>query len=173
MSRSKKDILDTEAMLQRLTTLLIQHAPPGTPMDGYGGTARTDAESLRRISMTLHRWHELECGDSNNHASWTIARGRKDAGGAFEYDDSGKPYLERHFHNVGLVSARVPSYRRIPDRETGARKRLAAILKRYPTLTAYVQTDPRGCALYILKPGDVPEGASIDSCYSRGLAVYQ
>ena len=25
-----------------------------------------DAQALRRISMTLHRWHELECGDSNH-----------------------------------------------------------------------------------------------------------
>ena len=26
------------------------------------GFTRTEAEQLRRISMTLHRWHELECG---------------------------------------------------------------------------------------------------------------
>ena len=38
----------------------------------------------------------------------------------------------------------------IADRETGARKRLAVIMARYPHLTAYVQGDPRGCALYIL-----------------------
>ena len=26
-----------------------------------------DARALRRISMTLHRWYELECGDGNDH----------------------------------------------------------------------------------------------------------
>ena len=26
------------------------------------GVAETDAFALRRVAMTLHRWHELECG---------------------------------------------------------------------------------------------------------------
>jgi hypothetical protein len=34
-----------------------------------------DAVQLRRIAMTLHRWRELECGNSNNYASWAIVRG--------------------------------------------------------------------------------------------------
>jgi hypothetical protein len=29
------------------------------------GISYDDAAQLRRISMTLHRWHELECGDGN------------------------------------------------------------------------------------------------------------
>ena len=41
------------------------------------GFSFEDAHALRRISMTLHRWFELECGDSNNHGSWAIVRGRK------------------------------------------------------------------------------------------------
>ena len=41
------------------------------------GFSYEDACALRRISMTLHRWHELECGDANNYASWSIVRGRK------------------------------------------------------------------------------------------------
>ena len=66
-------------------------------------------------------------------------------------------------------------YRRfpVPDRETGALKRLAAIMARYPQLSAYVQGDPRGAALYILRPGDVPEGGQADAYYSRGIAVYR
>ena len=32
------------------------------------GISREDAFTLRRISMTLHRWHELECGDGNDYA---------------------------------------------------------------------------------------------------------
>jgi hypothetical protein len=124
-----------------------------------------DAVALRRISMTLHRWHELECGDSNDYASWTVVRGRKE-NGTFVYNDNGKPYLERHSHSENKAR-----YSPIPDRETGARKRLAKIMARYPTLSAYVQGDPRGAALYILRPGDVPEGQSADAYYSRGIVV--
>ena len=38
------------------------------------GISYDDAVSLRRISMTLHRWHELECGDGNNYGypDWTL-----------------------------------------------------------------------------------------------------
>ena len=57
--------------------------------------------------------------------------------------------------------------------ERGAQKRLAKIMARYPGYQAYVQGDPRGAALYILRPGDVPEGADVASCYNRGIAVYK
>lgn len=107
------------------------------------GVSFDDAVSLRHISMTLHRWHEMECGDGNDYASWCIVRGKKN-GKAFEYDDNGKPYLERLAH-----TANNPTYTLIADRERGALKRLAAIMANYPQLSAYVQTDPRGCALYI------------------------
>lgn len=132
------------------------------------GIAIEDAHALRRIAMTLHRWHELECGDSNDYGSWTVARGRKDNGGAFEYDDNGVTWLEYHSH-----TANAPTYRRIPDRENGAKKRLAAIMARYSTLGAYIQGDPRGAALYILRPGDVPVGERAEGYYSRGIAVYK
>lgn len=148
MSRSKRDILETEKMLERLTHMLIEHAPPGIAAPGYGGTQRHDAEALRRISMTLHNWHELECGTDR---------------GAVEREDTGLAYW------------RFPDGKKVRtvDREAGALKRLKAIMARYPALTAYVQGDPRGCALYILKPGDVPEGEHADAYYSRGLAVFK
>ena len=124
------------------------------------GISYNDAVALRSISMTLHRWHELECGDGNNYASWSIVRGSK-AGKTFEYDDNGKPYIERHPHTENK-----PSYTLVADRERGALKRLQAIMANYPTLQAYVQTDPRGCALYI--------GQDLtDSNYSHGVAVYK
>lgn len=107
----------------------------------------------------------LECGDSNAYASWTVARGRKE-NGTFVYDDAGKPFLERHSHSENKAR-----YSPIPDRETGAKRRLAKLMARYPTLTAYIQGDPRGAALYILRPGDVPEGKDADACYSRGIPV--
>lgn len=28
-------------------------------------------------------------------------------------------------------------------------------------------------SLYVLRPGDVPEGGSVDAYYSRGVAVYK
>jgi len=165
MARSKRDILDTEAMLKRLAQLLAQHREGQAP-EACRSQSRLDAERLRRISMTLHRWHEMECGDSNDHASWAIERDGD--------EPDSKPYLVTHPHGRSgepMKSRRTP----IADRETGARKRLAAILKRYPALTAYVQTDPRGCALYILTPEQVngvrPD--EIDAIYSRGLAVFK
>lgn len=137
------------------------------------GISYHDASALRRISMTLHRWHELECGDSNEHASWCITRGKRQIKiggkfGDFEHDDNGDAYLERHSH-----SENAARYSRIPDREKGALKRLAAIVARYPGLLSYVQGDPRGASLYILRASDVPAGANIDSCYNRGVAVYK
>lgn len=114
------------------------------------GIAYDDALALRRIAMTLHRWHELECGTDN---------------GCIERDETtGKTY----WLNSNTMK-RWPT----ADRETGAQKRLAKIIARYPTLSAYIQGDPRGASLYILRPGDVPEGCEVDSYYSRGLAVYK
>lgn len=62
---------------------------------------------------------------------------------------------------------------RVPDREKGALKRLQAIMSRYAPLSYYVQGDPRGASLYILRPGDVPAGEDASCYYSRGLAVYK
>jgi hypothetical protein len=114
------------------------------------GVAKDDAVALRRISLTLCRWFEHECNG-------TIQRD----------ETTGKPHSYREdargvHHKSGIV----------PDREAGAMKRLRAIMARYPSLTHYVQGDPRGCALYILRPGDVPEGELAESYYSRGVAVY-
>ena len=135
------------------------------------GIAHSDASALRRISMTLHRWHELECGDGNDYASWCVVRGTwfndSARGRVFVHDDNGAPYEERHPHSPGMKTV----YTRLADRERGALKRLAAIMARYPGFQAYVQGDPRGASLYILRPGDVREGASVDSCYSNGIAV--
>lgn len=123
------------------------------------GFTRDEADKLRRISNTLRRWHELECGDDNG----CVER---------EHDDgTGRAYW-RNAH----TDRRYP----IADRETGALKRLTAILKarndREPEagayLDTYVQGDPRGAALYILRPGDVPEGGDASAYYSRGICVY-
>ncbi len=129
------------------------------------GITTEDALALRRIAMTLHRWFELECGDGNNYGSWCITRGRK-VNGSFEHDDDGKPYLEHH-HWGREAHQNSVSYAPLADRETGAKKRLAAIMARYPALSSYIQTDPRGASLYIL-----PQGVDAEN-YNRGVAVYK
>jgi hypothetical protein len=136
------------------------------------GFTHEESAQLRRIEMTLHRWAELECGDGNDFASWAIERD----------EQSGLPYLVTYPHDG------KPRRTRVADREKGALKRLGKIIaarnSREPSVSpagaafglshdvlAYHQTDPRGCALYIVKANDLPLGGSIESFYTRGLAV--
>lgn len=129
------------------------------------GFTRDEANALRRISMTLRRWSEAECN------------------GDIERDDDGNGAPFRSFAATG---GRHLAYR-IPDRERGALARLKKIIedrndreigavlmgeRDIVTVSYYVQGDPRGCALYILRPGDVPKGERADSYYTRGIAVY-
>ena len=109
------------------------------------GLSAAEAETLRRASMTLHRWAEHECNG-------TIQRD----------EETGKAY-----------SVNPDSGRRWPvaDRETGALKRARAIAEKHG-LTLYHQADPRGAALYLLRPGDVPVGQDASAYYSRGVVVY-
>ena len=130
------------------------------------GFSEAEAEILRRAERTLHRWAELECGDSNAFASWAIERD----------EATGKPYLITYPHNGPTRQ------RRIADRETGALRRIKAVVSarnartrlRKDKITPYHQGDPRGVALYLVRasdaPAGVPAGASIDSYYSRGIA---
>lgn len=130
------------------------------------GFTAEEGETLRRASMTLQRWHEAECGTDRA----CLVRGRFVAG-EFQYDDDGAPYWEY----AGL-SGRA-RYTRTVDRERGAKRRIAhALAARHVrsggTITAYIQTDPRGAALYLIRPGDVPEGGDVRSYYNRGVCVY-
>lgn len=128
------------------------------------GFTQWEAEKLRRISMTLNRWYELECGDDY---------------GCIERDEqTDKPYW---------LNSRTMKRSPIADREKGAKKRLFTILGNRNTrewvktgthsvkqvaITAYLQTDPRGAALYLIRPSDVLEGVSVESSYNRGICVY-
>ena len=133
------------------------------------GFTTAEADSLRRISMTLHRWSEHECN------------------GAIQRDGDNGDGLPFWFNtNTGRKIGRVP------DRERGAMRRLTAIIEARNTralaaipkreqrngrngfepILHYVQGDPRGCSLYIIRPGDVPAGADVHGYYSRGIAVY-
>lgn len=123
------------------------------------GITLDDALALRRISMTLQRWYELECGDGN---------------GYLERDEAtGKPIYTNC--NARYLSPNDPRCRHIvPDREKGALKRLSTIMARYPDLRAYVQTDPRGAALYIYRADALRDGQEIYCCYSSvGTAIYR
>lgn len=108
-----------------------------------------DAVALRRISMTLRRWYEHECNGAIQR------EGERGDGAPYWYSE--------------MTGRRLS---RAPDRERGALKRLGSIMARYPDLKPYVQGDPRGCSLYILRPNDVPEGKDADAYYSRGIPVY-
>lgn len=111
-----------------------------------------DRYDLQCISRRLRSWFERECGTDN---------------GSIERDEtSQKPYWRN-----AQTGNRYP----IRDMETGARKRLAFIMSKYPTLKPYIQEDCRGAALYILRPNDMPpEGGNecMDSYYTRGICVY-
>ena len=107
------------------------------------------AMALRRIARTLNRWHELECGVEGGRIERNAETGQ-----------------------VAWYSARTGNRTPYPDLETHALKRLAAIMAKYPTLGHYVQGDPRGAALYVLRPGDVPSGQSVAAYYTHGIAVY-
>lgn len=127
----------------------IERAAPGVTL--------AQAETLRRAQMTLHRWAELKCGDSNDYKSWAIERD----------ETTGKPYMVEHMHVSarpgGSLYSNNRTYRtRIPDREHGALKRVQAVCASLG-LSFYHQTDPRGCALYV--------GHDLtDSTYTRGVA---
>ena len=130
------------------------------------GFSFDECEKMRRISLTLRRWFELECGDGNEWADWSIER---------DENGEGRPFMVTHYHPRHGSQARTTKSP-VADRETGARKRLAAIIqgrneRASGKVETYIQTDPRGSSLYILRPGDIPEGADPCQYYHRGLCL--
>jgi hypothetical protein len=121
------------------------------------GIDETTANKLRRISLTLQRWAELECGCDDGH----IERD----------DDTDKPFYVRQWQNRYTGQWQTSRYP-VADREKGALKRLRAIMSSFPELLAYHQGDCRGAALYILRREQLQAGEVLDSVYSRGIAVY-
>lgn len=91
-----------------------------------------DVNTLRRAELTLTRWSEAECGDSNDFASFSIERD----------EQTGKPFRVIYPH-----TGKRRSYP-IPDREAGALRRVREVCDRNG-LHFYHQGDPRGCALYV------------------------
>ena len=114
------------------------------------GISRAETDKLLKCERTVHRWAERECGDGSD---WAIERD----------ETTSKPYTV--YHGPGN-SRRFP----IADLESGALKRASAIATVHG-MTIYHQTDPRGCALYLIRPGDVPIGQCVTGYYSRGIAI--
>jgi hypothetical protein len=133
-----------ETKLERRHRLLNQLSERGFTFD--------EAQTLRRIEMTLHRWSEHEWNGN-------IQREGENS--------DGKP---RWFSAYALERETNPKGYLIADRETGALKRLAKLMEGHPEFVAYHQGDPRGCALYIVRTSDLKDG-NIESLYTRGLAV--
>jgi len=104
-----------------------------------------EVNTLRRAQITLHRWAEQECGDSNDYASFSIERD----------EQTGIPY-RCIYPNEG----KMHKYR-IADKEAGALRRVKAVTEAHG-LSFYHQGDPRGCALYIsaepIKDNDYTRG---------------
>ncbi len=111
------------------------------------GLTIDECEQLRRGSMRLSRWAEMEC----NH---DVSR----------EDIAGKVTI-RYCRDNGDISRPFV----IADRETPAIKRCEAIAKAHG-LVFYHQSDPRGCAVYIGRANDLG-GVPIDSAYTRLIAV--
>ncbi len=111
------------------------------------GLTQAECDQLRRDSMRLSRWAEMEC----NH---DVSR----------EDIAGKVTIRYCLNNGDITKPRV-----IADRETPAIKRCEAIAKAHG-LVFYHQGDPRGCAVYIGRADDLG-GLPIDSAYTRLIAV--
>ena len=126
------------------------------------GMNNAEINQLIRAERTLGRWAEMECGDGNDYGSWAIERDE-------EGPSAGKPFMVHHHYLHGKGKDYV-TRTAIPDREAGALRRVAAICGRHG-VTFFHQTDPRGCSLYILRPGDVTAGQDVSACYNRGLAI--
>ena len=96
------------------------------------GMDPNDYRRLALIDHQLQRWYELECD------------------GDIERDEeTGKVYRVYGHNTPDQPIRRIPTR----DMETGAIKRAKDIANRYQGWI-YIQTDPRGCAVYFWRSGE-------------------
>lgn len=112
------------------------------------GLSSTETEALRRASMRLQRWGEMEC----NHD--------------VQRDEVTGKVTIRYCRNDGNMS----KPQGIRDMETPALTRCEAIAKAHG-LVFFHQSDPRGAQVYIGK-SEVLQGRPIEQAYNRLLCVY-
>jgi hypothetical protein len=122
------------------------------------GFSHDETSQLLRVEKGLSRWHELECGTGNDKRSESVERD----------EVTGKPFrrIQWRDHNGNWRENKHPT----PDREKGLHKQLVCLFEG-KAVRPYIQGDCRGCAVYIIRPNDIPEGESVDSFYSRGIPV--
>lgn len=145
------------------------------------GVDMDTADKLRRIEMTLHRWAEDECNGEIQ---------REEVQPTFEAISVGSAHCKNCEETANLHQSVTLNCNRtidgkprryygpnmdrsypVADREAGALKRLAKIMESLPHLVAYHQTDPRGCALYLVPKDKLTDGHDISSVYNRGFGV--
>jgi hypothetical protein len=127
-------------------------------MMGTLGFTADETAALLKAERALHRWSEMECGTGNDRMTVSIERD----------EQTGKPFRRVQYMGAnGWVDRREPCR----DMESAALRKIRALFSGKSALAFYRQGDPRGCALYVLRVGDVPEGESVDAYYSRGIPV--
>ena len=144
-----RDCHEVAATATLLAARLLAHRFSGEPEDWHQQDAARHAAELHRVSGALHRIAERECNEGRA-CGLCGGEGRIHAGQvkASERDPS-KP-LDYECHACAGHGTR--------DGRQLARLRSAAeeIAKRYG-LVPYFQTDPRGCALYLIHSDIVPQ----------------
>lgn len=103
-----------------------------------------DTLELLACSRQLRRWHKRECGDGNDFASYSVE----------EDEETGKAWQVVYPHK-----GETRRYR-IRNMAAGARRRIAAVMDRYPAIVWRIQGDPRGPALKLFLPDENPESAT-------------
>jgi hypothetical protein len=118
----------------------------------YGMTVEYLAQCAR-LEKALRKWGELECGTAH---------------GGVEYEDVDdgelKPYCTFYHPTTGARS-------KFKNQWPVLMRRLERLRTDMPSITFYVQGDPRGASLYALRPGDVPAGEEASSWYTRGICL--
>jgi hypothetical protein len=122
------------------------------------GFALGEVDALLSVQRGLQRWHELECGTGDDRVSVSVERD----------EATGKPF--RRVQYMGRDGKWIDRKTPCRDMEKANLRRLSRVMEG-KSVRAYVQGDPRGCALYILRPNDVPKGGDPNAYYSRGIPV--
>ena len=122
------------------------------------GFSHAETDALLKAERALTRWAELECGISDANRSVSIYRD----------EETGKPFYRVEYRVGNEWKTRTEPRR---DTEKAALQTVARIMESKPGFRAYHQTDPRGVALYLIRPGDIEAGEDVARLYNRGLAM--
>ena len=121
------------------------------------GFTYDETTALLKAERALRKWGELECGTGDGNRSVHVFR-----------DESGKPFYHVEYRVGNEWKESVQPKR---DTEKAALSKVESIMADKPGFRAYHQTDPRGCSLYIIRPGDIEPGENIRALYNRGIAL--